>query len=111
MLNDRIGLSRSELAEIEKAAAAYGIEARPFRVTQKGGNYPFWQTEELRSGYWTFVIDWDWKKRRVRFHRRFVERLLAAGLVVDTERGAGKNCSVEYKYLKAALGLCSAESR
>jgi len=110
LINDRIGLSVSDLAEVKKTSGAYGIEEQPFAATKQGGVYAFRHPEHPRKSDWTFVLDWHWNKGWVRFHRRFVEELQAAELVVDAQRGGGKNCSVKYEDLRKALDLCCAST-
>jgi hypothetical protein len=105
MKNKRIGLSETDFADIKRTATEYQIEELPFRETQKGGNHPFQHIAQGRP--WVFVIDWDWKHRRLRFDKTFIPRLSEAGLVVGLpEAGAGENCSVEYKDFTKALHLC-----
>ena len=110
MLNDRIGLSGSDLAEIRKAAGAYGIEEQPFAETQTGGVYAFRHPGHPRKSDWTFVLDWHWNKHWVRFHRRFIDKV-PAELIVDIEKKKGGNFSVRYEDLKKALDICTSTLR
>jgi hypothetical protein len=105
MKNDRLRLSDSEFSEIERTAKAYNIDSQPHAPTLKGGFYAFKHPERKD---WVFGLDWVWRQRLIRFHRDFIPRLQAAGLVVAVEKGGGKNCTVREQDLRNALGLCTA---
>jgi hypothetical protein len=105
MKNEIIRLSDTDYAEIKRTAAEYQIEELPFRPTKKGGNFRFRHIAQGRP--WVFVIDWDWKRRCIRFDKTFIPRLEEAGLMFGApEQGGGQNCSVGYKNFPEALRLC-----
>lgn len=105
MDNQKIHLTDDDLARIKRTAAEYGLDSLPAGITLKGPAYGFKHPDHKP---WVFVLDWHWRKRWVRFHKSFIDRLKAAGLVVHEERGAGRNCSVEATRLIEALEICMA---
>jgi hypothetical protein len=99
-------ITPSELTEIEEAAAKHGVLLRlPVKEYADGlPKYGFWHAD---AQAWVFVIDWDWRKRRIRFHKRFIETLRQNGILASVEKGGGKNCSVEERDFAQALQLCT----
>jgi hypothetical protein len=106
LINDRIGLNVSDLAEVRMVAAAYGVEEQPFAPTKQGGSTHSGTPSSPENLIGHFVLDWHWNKHWVRFHRRFIGKLEAAELVIHRENGGGKNCSVRYEDFKKALDIC-----
>jgi hypothetical protein len=100
-------ITSGALAEIEKAAAKYGLRLRHSTKTYANG-HPKYHFDHPEQKIWIFVIDSEWRKHRIRFQRRFIEKLRRNGLLADEETGAGENCSVESKDFDSALRLCTA---
>ena len=100
-------ITPSELAAIEKSAAKHGLRlVLPVKIyANKQPKYAF---EHPEQEGWFFVIDWDWHKRRIRFHKRFIEKLQQAGILASVQRGDyGKHCSVEEGDFERALSVCT----
>jgi hypothetical protein len=98
-------ITPGDLARIETAAAKYGLRLRPSTKKYADG-HPKYHFDHAEQELWIFVIDSDWRKRRIRFHKRFLEKLQQNGLLASEENGAGENCSVEEKDFDDALRLC-----
>lgn len=98
-------MTDADLGSIKRTAAAYGLGSLPPETPLAGPVYGFKHPDHEP---WVFVLDWHWRKRWIRFHKTFIDRLQAAGLVVHQERGAGRNCSVQAANLTGALEICTA---
>jgi hypothetical protein len=100
-------ITAGELAGIKESAAKYGLRLRHSTKVYANG-YPKYHFDHPGHELWIFVIDSEWRKRRIRFQKRFIEKLQRKGLLAAEENGAGENCSVEEKDFDSALRLCTA---
>jgi hypothetical protein len=100
-------ITAGELAAIKEAAAKYGLLLRHSTKEYADGHRKY-HFDHPEHNLWICVIDSDWRKRRIRFQKRFIEKLQQNGLLASEENGAGENCSVEERDFDSALRLCTA---
>jgi hypothetical protein len=107
--DDSILLTKTDLEDIRKTCAPYGIGLARFSThRQSGSAYAFTHDGD---GQMIFCLDWVWKKRPkrwIRFSKKFTAALQERGLVVSVERGGGHNCAVLEEDLASALDVCAA---